>query len=383
MSLELLFWLAAAVAFYSHLGYPALLAVAAALRPAPPIRREETTPFVSVIIVVHNEEGRIGQKLDNCLALDYPADRLEILVASDGSTDRTAEIVAGRAGQGVRLLELPGPRGKAAALNVAVGGAKGDVLLLCDARQELGRDALRALVADLADPTVGAVSGELQLRPTAGSAGLEGVGLYWRYEKWIRHRESLLDSTVGVTGALYAMRRGLFRPLDPRTILDDVAVPMNVVRAGYRAVFEPRAQAWDEAPDDPRGEFRRKVRTLAGNYQLVALQPNLLDPFRNRLFWQFVSHKLSRLAVPWCLLAMLGASAALAARGAGLYRGALALQVAFYLLAGGGWWLRRRGRAFSAFSVPYSVSLLNVAAAAALFGFLTGREGAAWRGTRR
>jgi cellulose synthase/poly-beta-1,6-N-acetylglucosamine synthase-like glycosyltransferase len=374
---------AAAIVFYSYLGYPLLLALAARLRPTPEVRRDvEACPAATVVIVAHDEEAAIGRKLDNCLSLDYPADRLDVLVASDGSTDRTEEIVEARAGERVRLLRLPGPRGKPSALNVAATEARGEILLLCDTRQELDRGAARALVANFADPTVGAVSGELLFRP-AGSTGLEGVGLYWQFEKWIRHTESRLDSVVGVTGAICAMRRALYRPLDPRTILDDVALPMSVVQAGYRVLFEPAARAYDPAPEDPRKEYRRKVRTLAGNYQLVALRPSLLNPLRNRLFIQFVSHKLSRLAVPWCLLVMLVASGVLAARGSRTFAAIASAQVAFYLLAAAGGWLKKRGRAVRALSVPYSLTLLNVAAGEALLGFLLGRERVAWRSRHR
>ncbi len=333
--------------------------------------------------MAHNEEDRIEKKLGNCLDLDYPKDRLEILVASDGSTDRTEGIVAQHAARGVRLLPLPGPSGKAAALNAAVPETHGEVLVFCDVRQDLDPQAVRVLVANFADPAVGAVSGELHLEPDSGSTGMDGVGLYWRYEKWIRRAESRVDSTVGVTGAIYALRRALYRPLDPRTILDDVAIPMNVLAAGYRVVFEPLAKAYDRLAEDPRTEYRRKVRTLAGNYQLVALQPSLLNPLRNRLFWQFVSHKLLRLAVPWCLLVLLATSAALAARGSSFFAAALGLQVALYVLAFAGWLSTWLGLSSPLLSVPYSFVLLNLAAAASLFGFLTGRETAAWRSPER
>lgn len=378
MSLEACFWLAAAGVFYCYFGYPALLALRGWLRPAPRVHRDDSSPSVSLIIVAHNEEERIAKKLGNCRDLDYPQDRLEILVASDGSTDRTEAIVATHAPRGVRLLPLPGPRGKATALNAAVPETRGDVLVLCDVRQDLDPQAVRVLVANFADPAVGAVSGELHLEPDSGG-GMKGVGLYWRYEKWIRRAESRVDSTVGVTGAIYALRRALYRPLDPRTILDDVAIPMNVVAAGYRVVFEPLAKAYDRLAEDPRTEYRRKVRTLAGNYQLVALHPSLLNPLRNRLFWQFVSHKLLRLAVPWCLLVLLATSAALAARGSSFFTAGFGLQMALYVLAFAGWLSKRLGLGSRLLSVPYSFVLLNVAAAASLFGFLSGRETAAWK----
>jgi cellulose synthase/poly-beta-1,6-N-acetylglucosamine synthase-like glycosyltransferase len=192
-----------------------------------------------------------------------------------------------------------------------------------------------------------------------------------------------VDSTVGVTGAIYAMRRALHRPLDPRTILDDVALPMLAAVAGYRVVFEPQAKAYDRLSGSAKTEYRRKVRTLAGNYQLLALYPSLLNPFRNRLFWQFASHKLLRLAAPWCLVGLLVASAILAARGGSFPRAAFGLQVAFYLLALAGAVAKRIGLRSRLLSVPYSFVLLNIASAASLFGFLSGDEIAAWRSARR
>lgn len=370
------FWLSALVTAYAWLGYPLLLAIRVRLRPAPAVRRADIQPTVSVVIVAHDEEANIGRKIRNCLELDYPRDRLELIVASDGSRDRTDAIVESFAAEGVRLLRLEGPAGKPTALNHAAPAANGELLLLCDARQELERGALRELVANFADQTVGAVSGELHIRP-AGGAAVEGVGFYWRFEKLVRRLESRAGSTVGVTGAIYALRRQLYRPLDPGTILDDVAIPMRVAREGRRVVFEPGARAWDVAPADPAREFRRKVRTLAGNFQLVALNPWLLVPGRNPLWWSFLSHKLSRLAVPWCMLAAFVACTGLALQGSALFSAAAGLQLAFYALAAAGWlW---RGATPRLLAVPSALVLLNLAAAVALFEFLGGRQRAAWK----
>ena len=375
---EIAFWLSAAVVLYAYAGYPVLIALAARLWPAPRVRQEEITPAVTLILVVHNEEDCLEEKLGNALALDYPRERLEILVASDGSTDGTEAIAARFAARGVRLLALPAG-GKTAAINQAVPHARGDILVMTDARQALASDAVRRLVAYFADPTVGAVSGELHLVASPGSA-VEGVGLYWKYEKLLRRAESRFDSTVGVTGAFYALRKELFVPLDPRTILDDVAIPMRLALAGRRVLFAPEARAWDRVEPSAQREYRRKVRTLAGNYQLIALYPTFLHPLRNRLFWQLVSHKLLRLAVPWCLLVLLLASARLSVAGAALYRAVLTAQALFYLLAMTGWLQSRRRRPLRLTSVPYAFLLLNVAAARALAGFLRGTQTAAWRG---
>jgi cellulose synthase/poly-beta-1,6-N-acetylglucosamine synthase-like glycosyltransferase len=377
-SVELAFWGCAAVVLYAYAGYPVLIFLAARLWPAAAVRKKEITPAVTLVIVVRNEEACLEAKLRNALALDYPPERLEILVASDGSTDATEAIAARYAERGVRLLALPASRGKAAALNEAVPRAAGDILVLTDARQALAPDAVRQLTAYFADATVGAVSGELHLLPSSGAAS-DGLGLYWKYEKLIRKAESRFDSTVGVTGAVYALRKELFTPLDPRTILDDVAIPMKAVLAGRRVLFAPEALAWDRVDAGAANEYRRKVRTLAGNYQLVVLYPILLHPLRNRLFWQLLSHKLARLAVPWCLVTLFLASAALSTAGSGLYRAALAAQSLFYLLALAGWLQATLHRPLRLTSIPYAFALLNVAAVRGLIGFLRGTENAAWR----
>jgi len=372
------FWLALLLVAYAYLGYPALVTVMGWLRPAPAPRRAPITPVLSLVLVVRDEEAHVERKLRNCLDLDYPRERLEILVVSDGSRDRTETLVAGFADRGVRLLSIPEPCGKAAALNAAVAEARGEVLLFTDARQLLAPDVAKRLVAHFADPSIGAVSGELHLEPPDTPSASRGVGLYWSIEKLVRRAESRFDSTVGVTGAIYALRRELFRRLDERTILDDVAIPMEVVLAGRRVVFEPAAAAWDAIAADPAREYRRKVRTLAGNLQLLRLRPALLDPTRNRLFWQLVSHKLARLAVPWCLLLLLLSSLVLARTGEP-YRTVALAQVAFYLAAAVAAALQRRGWAPRPLSVPYAFVLLNLAAAAALFDFLRGRQTASWK----
>jgi cellulose synthase/poly-beta-1,6-N-acetylglucosamine synthase-like glycosyltransferase len=374
-----IFWAAVLVLGYTYLGYPALLALFAWLRPRPPIVRGLRTPTVTVLLVAHNEETRLAAKLRNCLELAYPRENLEILVVSDGSTDSTEDIASSFAGQGIHLLRLPGPHGKAAAIARALPECRGEIIVLCDARQELAEDSLAQLVAAFADPSVGAVSGELHLRVGDASAAGPGLGAYWSYEKAIRRLESVVDSVVGATGALYAVRRELLKPPDPATILDDVAIPMGVVRGGYRVVIEPAARVFDDTSGDDSHEFARKVRTLAGNYQLVALEPGLLWPRSNRLFWQFASHKLARLAVPWCLLLLVLSSIWQSFDGHLFYQLTLLAQTGFYAMAMIGWVLGRLRRRMAFFSVPYAFVMLNLAAGVSLIAFLAGTQRAGWK----
>jgi cellulose synthase/poly-beta-1,6-N-acetylglucosamine synthase-like glycosyltransferase len=368
---------------YTYAGYPVLLALRACWRPAPRVRKSDGHPRTTIVVVACDEEDHIDNKIRDCLSQDYPVGRLEIVVASDGSRDRTEEIVLSYASRGVRLIALPGPRGKPATLNDVVPLLQGDILVLTDARQRLDPNAVSALVRNLADPTVGAVSGELHIGGPTNSVTGGGVGAYWQFEKSIRRLEARVDSTVGVTGALYAIRRELFRPLPEKLILDDVAVPMYVVGAGYRVVFEPQARAFDSASATPAGEFRRKVRTLAGNLQLVLLQPWLLSPRENRLWWQLVSHKLARLAVPWALLALFVTGLMLALSPPNppwLYSSAAVAQVVFYLAGLVGWLLESRGRRSRVLSIAAAFILLNAAAAVAFFQFASGRSRVTWKG---
>jgi len=370
--MAIFFWGMAAAIVYVYAGYPALLRVWARLRARPirPAARGGRVPGISIVIAARNEGARLPARIRNLLDLDYPSRLRQIIVASDGSTDDTLEQLAAF-GDAVDVVRLPAG-GKASALNAAIARARHEVIVFADARQVFAPDALRQLTAPFEDPAVGAVTGELLLdceselfsnrrgeadrrRGDAAQPGgvaierrgradrrrrvtstiAEGVGVYWRYEKELRRLESAIWSTLGATGAIYAMRRALWRPLPPDTILDDVLAPMRVVLAGYRVVFNEAARAFDCAAVDADAESRRKVRTLAGNYQILRLEPRLLLPWRNPVWWQYLSHKVGRLLVPYAWLAAFAANLVLADHSR-WYQLLLAAQVAFLLLAGYG-----------------------------------------------
>lgn len=304
------FWASAVLIAYTYAGYPAWALAWARLFPRP-IRKGDALPTVTAILSAHNAASMIEAKLENLLSLDYPRELLDIVVVCDGCTDGTEATCRRFERSGVRVLVSPQRRGKAAGLADAAAIARGDVLLMVDVRQRIERDGLRRLVAGFADPAIGAISGELCFVAIDGSFSAS-VDAYWRYEKMIRDAEGRSGSVVGVTGAFYAIRRNLYQPLPQGTVLDDVSTPMRVVRAGYRVAFESEAVAWDKASASPDAERARKVRTLAGNYQLIALEPWLLDPLRNPLWFRFMSHKVLRLATPWLLCALVAAAAVLA-----------------------------------------------------------------------
>ena len=367
------FWAAVTIVAYAYVGYLALLWVRSQFNPRP-VRRGAVEPLVSVLMVVRNEEAVLKQKLRNLLELHYPADRLQVVVVSDGSTDGTEAILREHA-KDPRVLVMLNQlaRGKALGLNDGMALVQGEIVLFTDARQPVARDALRLLMQNFADTEVGAVSGELMLGdPASGETG-RGMGLYWRMEKRLRELEASTGSVVGATGAIYAARRDLVPEVPADTILDDVFIPMNVARQGFRVVFDGRARAWDDPDLGADREFRRKVRTLTGNYQLLQLAPWLLRR-QNPLRFEFISHKLMRLVVPFALVAMLIAAGVLPGS---FYRIAFWAQVGFYGLSLVGWAGWKLGPVSRLTDIAYTFAALNLAALLAFGNFATGQK-AVW-----
>ncbi|HET9306903.1 MAG TPA: glycosyltransferase family 2 protein [Candidatus Sulfotelmatobacter sp.] len=368
-----LFWGAAAFLTYIYAGYVGWLWLRVHMR-RKPVLRVPQQPHISIVMVVRNEEGVLERKLQNLLGMDYPPELCQILVVSDGSTDRTEEILREHSRDPrVRPIMKQIAAGKACGLNDAVALAGGEVIVFMDARQEIELDAVRLLVENFADREVGCVSGELMLGDrNVGEAG-NGMGLYWRIEKKIREMEAASGSVVGATGALYAARRELVPSVPQGIILDDVFVPLEIARQGKRVIFDSRARAWDTPNLGADREFARKVRTLTGNYQLVQLAPWLLGS-SNPLRFEFVSHKLLRLLVPFALAGILVASISLQAP---FYRTALILQVLFYGLSLLGWLHVSRGPLARISDAALTFVVLNTAAAVAFMNFVTGRK-AVW-----
>ncbi|MCM5680329.1 glycosyltransferase family 2 protein [Schlegelella sp. S2-27] len=373
--IEALFFLSLAALGYTYAGYPAVVWMWARVWPKP-VARAAHEPAVAIVVVAYNEASRLGDKLESCLAQDY-AGRLRVVVASDGSNDGMNELVESYRHRGVTLLPFAQRRGKAACLNDAVAVCDEDVIVFTDARQRLNREAVRCLVENLADPKVGAVSGELVFVADDMTPFAEGVDAYWKYEKFIRQQESQAYSVVGVTGALYALRRTSFRPIPPQTILDDVAIPMNVAMQRLRVVFDKRAHAYDRPSHAPQQERMRKVRTLAGNFQLVAMTPQLLLPWRNPIVLQFVSHKLMRLLAPVAMGALLLSNLALLGKG-GFYRGFFALQLAGYALPLLGAVSQRAAR-WKPVKIASAFLLLNWCVVLGAREFLSNKNAHLWR----
>lgn len=322
--MKIIFWFSFFSILYTYLGYICILFIWSKVRPRP-VKKvyKSPEPFVSVVIAVRNEEQSINKRLKNLLEQVYPKDNIEIIVSSDGSTDRTNNIVKSFINEinsskqfqetypKIKLIELPNNMGKAYAINEAIKQAKGKYIIFTDARQQFAPTVIRELVANFSDPKVGCVSGELIFYENSDTTIKAEMGFYWSFEKKIRKLESKVKSVVGATGAIYGIRRNLFRPMPRETILDDVYQPMNVVLQGYRTVFDEEAVAYDTISKDFAQERRRKVRTLLGNYQLVTLLPGLLSWRKNPILFQYISHKLLRLFVPFFFIALIVSSAAL------------------------------------------------------------------------
>jgi cellulose synthase/poly-beta-1,6-N-acetylglucosamine synthase-like glycosyltransferase len=363
--------------------YPLLIGLVAARRPKRVSRSESYRPKTTVLLAAFNEERTIRRRVEEFAGLmSRSGIDGEILVVSDGSSDRTVEIVAGLVreagpeGPAVRLLPLPENQGKAVALTEGGKAAQGDIIVLADARQTWAEDALPKLLENFADPAVGAVSGELMLESAPGV--LAGVGLYWKFEKWLRQRESRVHSMVGVTGAICAVRRAYFPPIPQGTILDDVYWPLVVALQGHRVVFDERAHAFDRLPEQIHDELRRKIRTLSGNFQLATRLPTSLLPWKNPIWIPFVSHKLARLVVPWALLA---APLLCLAIGGGLYYALFILQTLGYAVALAGL-VPAIGHRSRLASAGASFLVLNLAAWLAFWVWITGRSSRSWHKAR-
>ncbi|HVQ15806.1 MAG TPA: glycosyltransferase family 2 protein [Vicinamibacterales bacterium] len=378
-----IFWLSIAFLFYAYGGF-ALLVGLVGLVQRRGVRKLPITPSVSLIIAAYNEEKVIGERLENALAMDYPRDRLQILVASDGSTDRTDDIVASYASRGVLLLSLP-RRGKIRTLNAAVARASGKILVFSDANIMCRADTLRELVANFADASVGGVAGHTTytLDPASESSSY-GERLYWRYDTWLKKLESQTGSIVSAHGGLYAIRRVLFRPVTDGAVTDDFAISTSVIAHGYRLVFEPNALATEVAVPEAQREFRRRVRLMTRGLRGVFLRRRLLNP-RKYGFYSVIlaSHKLARRLVP-VSLAILGVASLAAWSHGPLYQAAVLTQAFFYGMASVGYLLRRSpmGR-LRLLYIPFYYCMANVACSVAWVHALRGRRIEVWQPQRQ
>lgn len=364
---------------YIYVGYPLLLRRLAREQgsQASPVPTGEPPLTMSMVIVACNERLTLPGKLVSVLNSTVGENLIEILIGSDGSTDGTPDVVRELDDPRVRVIEFATRRGKPAVLNDLVPLCRGELIVFADARQSFHPETLEKLRARFADPRVGVVSGELVLTSSgSSSSSAEGVGFYWKYEKWIRRQESDYRGVPGATGACYAARRELLRPLPPNTLLDDVVIPMQVVEQGYRCCFESGAEIYDRASETPRQEAIRKRRTIAGAAQLIRNHPQWLLPWRNPLWFEYVSHKLLRLASPVLLAIALIANAALLDIPA--LRVLFSMQICGYIAAGVGWMYQRAGRRSTCFGPCLMFLTMNLTTMLALWDAWRDRYQVTW-----
>jgi len=379
LAILVVFWVSVSLIVYVFIGYPLLIDWMARIWPRPVGRgsNEQTAelPFVSVVIPAHNEERWIERKIENTLSLDYPHDRMQILVASDGSTDDTVGIVGQFSSQSVELVHYPERLGKLATLNRVVPSAHGDILLFTDAKALLEQDALRWVVPHFEDPQVGGVAGNRACLAT-DSPATDGEGLYWRYEAWIRLSESRFYSCLGAYGQIYAIRRSLF-PFVPG-LSDDTVIPLKIpISTGAVIAFEPHILARIPAAATLQQEWQRKVRShLAVFYDITHLKEGL-NPLTSRIWWPFWSHHIFRLFVPWSMLGALAVSPWLLNSGM-IYRWLFYAQILLYAAATMGLLLTRLGIRWKPAYTCFYFVFANLAVGFAWVRWLQGKKQHSW-----
>ena len=378
--MQVCFWTGAALLFYTYAGYPLVLALVSRLWPRP-VRRAEWTPQVSVIITAYNEERDLAAKLENTLLLDYPADKLEIIVASDCSNDRTDEIAKQYKARGVRLYRQRERLGKTSAQNMAVEQARGEVILFSDATTLYNKDVLRQMLPSFADETVGCVAGRLIYVDPADSSVGQGARSYWGYETFLKHHESRVCSLIGASGCLYAVRRSAYVPMYPEAC-SDFLIATKMVEQGLRAVYEPAAVCTEETNKRTDKELRMRVRIITQTFTDLWRHRAMMNPFRSGFYAvELISHKVLRYLVPVFLLLVFISSLALAPHSL-LYALVALAQICFYGAAGLSWWMERRGLRSRILALPQYFVLANLASLMAFYKFLSGERYARWEPIR-
>lgn len=365
--MKFIFWLSLIVLCYTYFGYPGYIYLRARSKKSASAHKcISYKPFVSVVFSAYNEEAMIERKLNNLLESQYPADKLEILVGSDGSDDGTNKILSRIADKRVHTFIFNKRRGKISVINDMAPKAKGEILVFCDARQLFDKNAISNLAANFKDERIGCVSGTLVFETGKNRGVSEGIGAYWKYETFIRRYESAVHSMIGAAGAIYAVRKKLYSSPPANTILDDVYIPLAIARRGYRCIVDETAIAYDKPACAPGVEFGRKARTLAGNYQIFGMFKDLLVPFRNPVSMPLISHKLLRVLAPFFMIVLFMSNLFLAASNT-FYAALLIGQILFYILA-----MTKLSAA------AYMFCIMNFAALAGLYRFLFGKQEVAW-----
>lgn len=377
---QIIFWGCVALLGYVYVGYPVLVYMVSVLFPRALITNE-IEPSVTVLITAFNEDVAIREKLENTLLIDYPPDKLEILVASDGSTDSTDAIVREFADRGVRLFRQEGRVGKTATQNNAVATASGEIVLFSDATTAYRQDVFRSLLPAFADPTVGCVAGRLVYVDDASSIVGKGARRYWSYETFLKTSESRACSLIGASGCLYAVRRSAYEPLYPEAC-SDFLICTSIYRKGLRSVFVPEAVCFENTNRSTDHELRMRVRVISQTFTDLWRNRDMLNPLKSGFFAvELISHKVLRYAVPFLMMVLLATSIMLAGSSA-FYAFLVAVQAAFYVLAFAGWMMERAGKRLSLLAMPLYFMLANLASVLAFYKFLRGETYTRWEPIR-
>ena len=380
---EISFWMLMGIILYTYLGYGALIITLGKVKcffnGKQRITARADEPSVTLLVAAFNEEDCLDKKIENSLSLDYPQDKLKIIVVTDGSNDGSAGI----AGNNPRIVHLHEAqrRGKIAAINRAMKFVDSEIIIFSDANAMLNREAMRELVSFFDDPAVGCVSGEKRVyMENRNGATSAGEGTYWRFESLIKKWEARLGSCVSAPGELFAIRRHLFMEVPEDTLVEDFVISLRIALKGCRIQYAPGAYAMETASASIDEEFKRKTRIAAGNLQSILRMPELLNPFRHgMLTFQYVSHKFLRSFVaPLCLIALIPVNLFLLPEGGALYIFLFILQVVFYLAAAAGYFLEKRRLASRLFFVPLYITVMNVSALAGSLRYLSGGQSVLW-----
>jgi cellulose synthase/poly-beta-1,6-N-acetylglucosamine synthase-like glycosyltransferase len=393
--IALLFWVSVVATIYTYFGYPILITLLASFRSQPPLHSQNGVPVViTLLIAAYNEEIAIEDKIKNSLAIDYPRENFQILIVTDGSSDRTPQIVEAYTSRGVELMHQPERRGKMAAINRAIAQTRGEIVVFSDANNFYQPDTIRKLVAPFSDPTIGAVSGAKVIQKGDGSLG-ESEGLYWKYESFIKKQESTFASCTSAAGEILALRKHLFEPPPSNVINDDFFLAMQVLRKGFRVSYAPDAKSSERVSQTAQDEIIRRTRINAGRYQAIALARQFLPINRPVLIWQIVSHKFMRPLVPFFMIGALVASllSVLFPNNGGFWAlghpfGSifLALQIIFYALALLGSRIQQsegQNKLMRLLYLPTFLTNSNLAALNGFFRFICGGEGHLWQRIQR
>ena len=378
---QMVFWICVGILGYVYVGYPLLVYLASIIFPKP-VKRADIEPNVTILITAFNEEAAIREKLENTLRIDYPVDKLEILVASDGSSDRTDDIVREFEHRGVKLFRQEGRVGKTMTQNNAVQRATGEIVLFSDATTMYNSDVFRLLLPNFADPSVGCVAGRLIYVDDKSTNVGRGVQSYWGYETFIKMAESRACSLIGASGCLYAVRRDAYEPMYPEAC-SDFLICTSIFRQGLRSVFAPEAVCYEDTNHRPGEEMKMRVRVISQTFTDLWRNRDMLNPFRSGFFAvQLISHKLLRYAVPAILVALLITSVILAGSSP-FFVLTVAVQVLFYSMAVAGWVIEKMGGRLSVLAMPLYFVLANLASAVAFYKFLRGETYVRWEPIRQ